>query len=78
VNRPLLLALVLVVVDVVLLALFSYVTGTRGLLSPSGSLHADVALTGALSLVFRVAARFLVPPLVVFAVARGLTRPVSP
>jgi|HubBroStandDraft_1064217.scaffolds.fasta_scaffold738866_2 hypothetical protein len=71
-KGPLRNALVLLVVDVLLLVLFSYVTGTRGLVSPSGSLHADVALAGAVFLVFRVAARFLVPALVVLGVSREL------
>jgi hypothetical protein len=65
-------AAVLVVVQLLLGWAFAWVGRTRGLLSPGGSIHPDVALLGALYLVMRLAARFAVPALVVGAISFGL------
>lgn len=73
-SRALRLALAAAVIDLVLGRVFSWVSGSRGLLSPGGALHADVAILGAVYLLSRVLARFAVPALVGGAIAAVLLR----
>jgi hypothetical protein len=63
-------AATLVVVYVALGLAFALVSQSRGLLSPGGTPHLDVMLLGGAYLLTRVAVRFALPALVVYALAR--------
>jgi hypothetical protein len=65
-------AVVLVVVNGALLALFAVETSSRGLLTPGGSPRLDVVGVGVAYLVFRVALRFLLPALLCFGASQSL------
>jgi hypothetical protein len=69
-RRWLWIAAGLVVADTALLWLLSYVTATRGLLSPGGSPHPDVVALAIVLVVGRVAVRFLLPAIVFFGASR--------
>ncbi|HEX3346241.1 MAG TPA: hypothetical protein VHS09_16775 [Polyangiaceae bacterium] len=56
---------------------FSWISHTRGLLSPGGAFHADVALLGAAYLFVRVVVRFALPALLAGAVAAAVVDRVS-
>lgn len=71
-SRALRLAVILAAIDLVLGWGFSWMSGSRGLLSPGGSVHADVAVLGAAYILARMAARFAVPALVAGAIAAAL------
>ena len=63
-------AVALVVLYVALGLAFSLVSQSRGLLSPGGTPHLDVMLLGGAYLLTRIAVRFAVPALVIYALAR--------
>jgi hypothetical protein len=74
VSRALRLAAVLTAVDVCLGWAFSWQSRSRGLFSPGGSIHAGVAVLGALFILTRIAARFGVPALVAGAISAALVK----
>ena len=76
-SRALRLAVILTAIDLVLGWWFSWMSGSRGMLSPGGSVHPDVAALGAADLLARIAARFAVPALVAGAIAAALGERVS-
>jgi len=71
-SRALRLAALLAAIALVLGWGFSWMSGSRGLLSPGGSVHADVAVLGAAYILARTAGRFAIPALVAGAIAAAL------
>lgn len=76
-SRALRLAVILAAIDLLLGWGFSWMSGSRGLVSPGGSVRADVAVLGAAYILARIAARFAVPALVAGAIAAALTERVA-
>ena len=71
-SRALRIAVVAAVVELALRWGFSAVARSRGLISPGGAFHADVALLGVAYVGVRVVVRFALPALVAGAIAAAV------
>jgi hypothetical protein len=71
-SRALRIAVLAVILELVLRWGFSAVGRSRGLVSPGGTLHADVAVLGVAYILTRVVVRFAIPALVAGAIAAAL------
>jgi hypothetical protein len=73
-SRALRIAVLAAMFELLLRWGFSAVGRSRGLVSPGGALHADVAVLGVAYVLSRVVVRFAVPALVAGAIAAALLR----